>query len=47
MKKIILASTALIVIGGVVFYVKGVGAKSIEKKSFEVERIEEVEINND
>ncbi|MDM5157185.1 DUF4097 family beta strand repeat-containing protein [Bacillus sp. DX1.1] len=48
MKKIILASTALIVIGGLVFSIKGVGAKSFEKKnSFEVDRIEEVEINNE
>ncbi|MCM3738437.1 hypothetical protein M3215_22305 [Bacillus cytotoxicus] len=47
MKKIIIAATVLIVTGGFVFYVKGVGAKSIEKKSFEVERIEEVEINNE
>ncbi|MDM5186638.1 DUF4097 family beta strand repeat-containing protein [Bacillus sp. DX4.1] len=48
MKKIILASTVLIVIGGLVFSIKGVGAKSFEKtKSFEVDRIEEVEINNE
>ncbi|MGF9989479.1 DUF4097 family beta strand repeat-containing protein [Bacillus mycoides] len=46
MKKIILASTALIVIGGLAFGLKGVGAKSFEiEKSFEVDRIEEVEIN--
>lgn len=46
-EKIILASTALIVIGGLVFSIKGVGAKSFEKNSFEVDRIEEVEINNE
>ncbi len=48
MKKIILASTAVIVIGGLAFCLKGVGAKSFEKeKSFEVDRIEEVEINKE
>ncbi|MFD3448999.1 DUF4097 domain-containing protein [Microbacteriaceae bacterium 4G12] len=43
----ILASTALIVIGGLIFSITGVGAKSFEKKSFEVDRIEEIEINNE
>ncbi|MCU5096999.1 DUF4097 family beta strand repeat-containing protein [Bacillus wiedmannii] len=48
MKKIILASTAVIVIGGLAFCLKGVGAKSFEKEnSFEVDRIEEIEINKE
>ncbi|WJE61604.1 DUF4097 family beta strand repeat-containing protein [Bacillus mycoides] len=48
MKKIILASTAVIVIGGLTFCLKGVGAKSFEKEnSFEVDRIEEIEINKE
>ncbi|PFW97201.1 hypothetical protein COL32_04220 [Bacillus pseudomycoides] len=48
MKKIILASTAVIVIGGLAFCLKGVGAKGFEKEnSFEVDRIEEIEINKE
>ncbi|PEX86964.1 DUF4097 family beta strand repeat-containing protein [Bacillus cereus] len=48
MKKIILASTAVIVIGGLAFCLKGVGAKSFEKENFfEVDRIEEIEINKE
>ncbi|MGH1145402.1 DUF4097 family beta strand repeat-containing protein [Bacillus pseudomycoides] len=48
MKKIILASTAVIVIGGLAFCLKGVGAKSFEKEnSFEVDRIEDIEINKE
>ncbi|MBK3493935.1 DUF4097 family beta strand repeat protein [Viridibacillus sp. YIM B01967] len=48
MKKIILASVALIAIGGLAFIIKGAGGKSFEKEnSFEIDRIEEVEINNE
>ncbi|MBY0597081.1 DUF4097 family beta strand repeat-containing protein [Bacillus bingmayongensis] len=48
MKKIIFASTALIVIGGLTFGIKEVGGKGFEKEnSFEVDRIAEVEINNE
>ncbi|MFI8709037.1 DUF4097 family beta strand repeat-containing protein [Bacillus sp. NPDC077411] len=48
MKKMILASTALIVTGGFVFSFKEVGGKSFEKEtSFEADSIEEVEINNE
>ncbi|WP_242218636.1 DUF4097 family beta strand repeat-containing protein [Bacillus cereus group sp. BfR-BA-01380] len=48
MKKMILASTALLVTGGFVFSFKEVEGKSFEKeKSFEANRIEEVEINNE
>ena len=44
----ILASTALIITGGLVFSFKEVKGKSFEKeKSFEVDSIEEVEINNE
>lgn len=48
MKKIILASIGVIVIGGLAFGFKVVGAKSFEKeKSFKVDSIKEVEINNE
>lgn len=48
LKKIILAFIALIAIGGLAFSIKGIGEKSFEKEnSFEVDRIEEVEINNE
>ncbi|MGE7768486.1 DUF4097 family beta strand repeat-containing protein [Peribacillus sp. NPDC096540] len=48
MKKIIIASIAVLVIGGLAFSIKEVGGKSFEKEnSYEVDSIEEVVINND
>ncbi|MBK3495080.1 hypothetical protein JFL43_09465 [Viridibacillus sp. YIM B01967] len=47
MKKIKVAFVVLIAIGGLAFIIKGAGGKSFEKdNSFEVDRIEELEINN-